>query len=75
MSPGDERLARCFKAVFPNLDERQVAKASIQTVSEWDSVSTVTLASVIEEEFGIQFEGSELENLTSFQEIRRRLPA
>jgi acyl carrier protein len=75
MSQTDERLLRCFQAVFPNLDERQITKASTQTVSEWDSVSTVTLASVIEEEFGIQFEGNELENLTSFQEIRRRLPA
>ena len=48
-----QRLQQCFQAVFPSLTEREIAAASSETVSDWDSVAQVTLISVVEEEFAV----------------------
>jgi len=63
------RLSRCFSAVFPGLNAQQIAAASVQTVEKWDSIAMVTLLSVIEEEFGVQFDPEDIETLASFQKI------
>ena len=47
-----ERLIHCFQAVFPDLSESEAAHATAQGVAGWDSVATVTLTAVVEEEFG-----------------------
>jgi len=38
-------------------------------VEAWDSVVTITLLTVIEEEFGIQFEPEALERLISYESM------
>jgi acyl carrier protein len=63
----EQRLIRCFQAVFPDLTETEVARASVSRLAAWDSVATVTLAASVEEEFGIQFEPDEIEKMNSFQ--------
>ncbi len=63
------RLIRCFSAVFPNLPEQQITTASLETVAGWDSVAAATLVTIIEEEFGIEFDVEMLGNLTSYQSI------
>jgi acyl carrier protein len=63
----EQRLIRCFQAVFPELTETDVARASVSRLAAWDSVATVTLAASVEEEFGIQFEADEIEKMNSFQ--------
>jgi acyl carrier protein len=63
------RLSRCFSAVFPNLPERQITAASLETVTGWDSVTAATLVTTIEEEFGIEFDAEVLGDLTSYQAI------
>jgi acyl carrier protein len=63
----EQRLIRCFQAVFPDLTETEVARASVSRLAAWDSVATVTLAASVEEEFGIQFEADEIEKMNSFQ--------
>jgi len=63
----EQRLIRCFQAVFPDLTETDVARASVSRLAAWDSVATVTLAASVEEEFGIQFEADEIEKMNSFQ--------
>jgi acyl carrier protein len=74
-----ERLVRCFRAVFGSLTLEEISRASADSVEGWDSVATVTLAAVVEEEFGFQLDPSELEELTSFERIlkivERRLRA
>jgi acyl carrier protein len=55
--------------VFPELSDQEIPSASVETVEAWDSVVTITLLTVIEEEFGIQFEPEALEQLTSYQSI------
>ncbi len=47
------RLQQCFQAVFPNLREPDLAMASTETLSDWDSIAQVTLISVVEEEFAV----------------------
>jgi acyl carrier protein len=75
MSQTDERLLRCFQAVFPDLDDKQVPRASTSNVSAWDSIATTNLVAVIEEEFGIQFAPADIEKLNSFQAFSSRLRA
>ena len=67
MSEKQQRLIRCFRAVFPELSESDVSRASISNQPAWDSVATVTLAAAMEEEFRIQFEPEEMEKMTSSQ--------
>ena len=66
MTDARERLIRCFEAVFPQLSQPEIVKASAAAIGSWDSVSTVTLISVVEEEFGVRVAPEEFEDLTSF---------
>lgn len=67
------RLIRCFRAVFPELTENEVVHANMGSTANWDSMATVTLIAVVEEEFGMRFEVDELENMNSFQRFLVRL--
>jgi acyl carrier protein len=69
MDEQQTRLANCFLAVFPELSSEEVTQASPITVQSWDSVATVTLLSVIEEEFGINVEVEDPAKFGSFQHI------
>jgi len=51
------------------LSKEEIASANIETVEAWDSVVTITLLTVIEEEFGIQFEPEALERLISYESM------
>lgn len=46
------RLVGCFLAVFPEMTQEQIVQAGSEQFHSWDSIQMVTLASVIEEEFG-----------------------
>jgi acyl carrier protein len=63
------RLVKCFAAIFPDLSEGQIDSASSTNMNEWDSVATVTLITLIEEEFGIEVEADDLERLVSFDSV------
>lgn len=63
------RLTKCFAAVFPNLNEESIQLASPTTVSSWDSLASITLISVIEEEFGIEIDPEDIEHLVSFEKV------
>jgi acyl carrier protein len=65
----EARLLQCFLVVFPNLNEQDLRSASIETVEDWDSVASVTLVNVIEEEFGIQIAIEDVEELISFRQL------
>ena len=64
---------RCFQAVFPDLSPGDVIRATMNRVNGWDSVATVNLTAVVEEEFNITFEAQEIEKLTSFQAFLNRI--
>ncbi len=75
MADTETRLRRCFAAVFPDLDEAQIAEASLGSIAAWDSVATITLLSLVEEEFGVSFEPEDLARQTSFAKILADLEA
>jgi acyl carrier protein len=65
-----KRLIKCFQVVFPGLPESQVPAASQEALESWDSVATVTLANVVEEEFSIPMDFDRLAELNSFETVR-----
>jgi acyl carrier protein len=67
MNSNAARLTTCFTTVFPELPEAEIPQATISTVARWDSVATVTLLSLVGEEFGIEVDFDHFEELTSFQ--------
>ena len=71
----DERLIRCFASVFPTLTPEQIENASSDSVGVWDSLSSVTLAAVIQEEFNVEIEPDALPDLDSFRAFRDYLSA
>lgn len=66
----ETRLIRCFAAVFPALTEEQIQNASADSVGTWDSLSSVTLAAVIQEEFNFEINPEILPSLDSFLSFR-----
>jgi len=63
------RLERCFSAVLPALSAAQIAQASPATVAAWDSVASVTLFALIEEEFALEIDVQDMQNLLSFKKL------
>ncbi|MBL7222559.1 MAG: acyl carrier protein [Candidatus Brocadiae bacterium] len=63
------RLMECFAAVFPGLGEAEIPRASFTSVAKWDSLATITLIGVLEEEFGVSVPPDDLELLVSFELI------
>jgi|HubBroStandDraft_6_1064221.scaffolds.fasta_scaffold2081177_1 acyl carrier protein len=69
MDDTQARLARCFSAVFPSLSSEDVLKATTTNVKGWDSVASVTLFAMIEEEYGVEMDLQDLAEMVSFQRI------
>lgn len=69
MDEMEKRLVACFSAVLPELTPEEASKASAATLPAWDSVATVTLLAVVEEEFGINISDEDPVRFDSFQNI------
>lgn len=69
MDDVQDKLSRCFTALFPGLRAEDIPLASQENVPEWDSLAAITMMRMIEEEFEVQLDFEELENLTSFEGI------
>jgi acyl carrier protein len=69
MDEMEKRLAACFSAVLPDLGPDEIKQASATSIESWDSVTTVTLLAVVEEEFGISIEDVDPAQFDSFQNI------
>jgi acyl carrier protein len=73
MDNTSNRLTRCFLAVFPEMAPEEVATATTASVKNWDSVASVTLFSLIAEEFGIDLSLDALDEFNTFQHILSHL--
>lgn len=62
----EELLVRCFSSVFPALTGEEIRTASSDVPGVWDSLATVTLIAVVEEEFGVQIDQEHVAELHSF---------
>jgi acyl carrier protein len=66
MNDTKQKVARCFSAVFPDIGPDEIPRASTASLAAWDSVAHVTLLSAIAEEFGLNFELDDFEELVSY---------
>ncbi len=73
MSDIQQRLINCFSVVFPDLSADEIPRAGSASVAAWDSLATVTLVSVVEEEFGVTISAEEYESFVSFALVRECL--
>lgn len=62
----ETRLQAGFKAVFPELSHEEIDRASPSSVGSWDSLATINLLSVLEEEFGIEIPADAIEEMSSY---------
>lgn len=67
-----DRLLWCFGSVFPALTPDEIRSASGKSVRAWDSLTAVTLAAVVEQEFSVETNPPELPEL-SFEAFRNYL--
>jgi acyl carrier protein len=64
------RLTSCFQAVFPDLPASEIPIAAQDTVRAWDSVATITLINVIDDEFHVLLDYERLAEYRSFEDVR-----
>lgn len=69
MDNAKARLVKCFVAVFPDLRPEEAMNATTANVKTWDSVASVTLFSLMEEEFGLALNADVLDEFSSFGRI------
>jgi acyl carrier protein len=69
MGEMERKLASCFSDVLPELSAAEILHASADSIPSWDSVATVNLIMVIEDEFGIVIEIYDPSQFDSFQGI------
>jgi acyl carrier protein len=73
MSDQEDRLIRCFASVFPTLKEEEIPAISVDSVGVWDSLASVTLVAVIQEEFNLEIDSADITDLTSFEAFQTYL--
>lgn len=73
MDPTAARLRACFSRVLPGLTEEETLNARAGGTPEWDSLVTVTLFSLIEEEFGLSLDLDEFDETMSFPGLLKRI--
>lgn len=64
-----QTLVRCFEMVFPDLSESEILNSSQDSVQAWDSVATITLVNVIEDELHVELDLDDIADLTSFDRV------
>jgi len=62
-------LDEVSSSVFPALPSSALANANTTNTAEWDSVASVTLFALVEEEFGTELDVNALGELTTFDSI------
>jgi acyl carrier protein len=75
MSDQEARLVNCFRLVFPTLTTEEILQITAEADGIWDSLSGVTLLTVVQEEFNVDIDADALEYLNSFAAFRDYLLA
>lgn len=66
MNDISQRVTNCFLNIFPDADPQAIPTATNENFPGWDSIAQVTLLASIAEEFSIELEMSDFEELVSF---------
>jgi acyl carrier protein len=69
MSEQEVRLIQCFASVFPMSSTEEIQTAGPEWFAASDSLAVVTLAAVIQEEFGVEIDTWALAELNSFDAV------
>ncbi len=69
----DGRLLGCFQVVFPDLPDEALVALRYEDSEEWDSLASLNLLTVVEEEFEVMFDDAVVPTLDSFAAVRRAL--
>lgn len=64
-----ERVSRCFTNVFPGIRQEEIPLASPASMGAWNSLAHIRLLSLIGEEFGLEPDMEDFEELTSYPAI------
>ena len=67
--PAFERVRNIAADVLNTPPQQITSQSSPETIAEWDSVQHLNLILALEEEFGIQFEPDEIEQMGSIEGI------
>jgi acyl carrier protein len=67
--PAFERVRNIAADVLNTPPQQITSQSSPETIAEWDSVQHLNLILALEEEFGIQFEPEEIEQMGSIEGI------
>ena len=66
MTNTNQRLAACFANAFPAIKPDEISTVSAASLPAWDSVAHMTLLSAVSEEFGVELDPDDYEELVSF---------
>jgi len=69
MPPTHDRLVKCFRSVFPVVAADEVPRASLANTPTWDSLASVNLIALIEDEFALDIPLDDYEHMNSFENI------
>lgn len=75
MSDLDTRLANCFSAAFPDLDPAAIPAASPDATPGWDSMASITLMTLVQEEFNVELDFERFEEFNSYPKLKAWLEA
>jgi hypothetical protein len=67
------RLLTCFQAVFPGRDAAALLRLNQASEPAWDSLASVTLVRLIEEQFNVQVDLFDMEEIDSFQTMENHI--
>ena len=70
MSSVEDRLLLVFQAAFPTIPPSELKTATAESLEAWDSLATVTLVSLVQEEYGVEIPPEETMTLMSFAGFR-----
>jgi acyl carrier protein len=73
VSEQENRLIRCFAAVFPEVPSEEIRTLNSESAGDWNSLSIVTLTAVVEEEFKVEIEPDHIPELNSFEAFQNYL--
>tara|TARA_B100000900_G_scaffold233876_1_gene198559 strand:- start:4368 stop:4613 length:246 start_codon:yes stop_codon:yes gene_type:complete len=68
-----KRLKKIMSIIFSTPIENIDDNASDETIEGWDSIAHINLTVALEEEFGIQFEVSDIPELITYKEILAKI--
>ena len=63
------RLIKCFQIVFPDVPEAEIPQLTQAATAKWDSVATITLLNVLEDEFRVEMDLDQAAEFDSFGKI------